>query len=195
MRTFLKTRAWMGVVAGCVLGCGVDGDDTRGYTDVGDDVERDAWVDTAHPLAGDGATRFASYRSPARPAEPIVQPWRPYFVEAGMETGPMTTVLGDHLLSLSRFRGLVSTRVTGPAAPRLDASVALSGLPVGLYVLSEGVAAVLVLDPLQPGCVADECVAAQTSRLVLLDVQDPGSPRAFAEQRWQPAASSAPSET
>jgi hypothetical protein len=154
------------------------------FSQLGAEVEREGWVDTAHALAGDGATRFESFPRSGGAMQFPAQRWLPYFnEELGFDAGPVTSVVGDHLLSLSRFRGLVSTRLTGPDAPEVAASVALGGLPVG-FVVASGVAAVIVVDPQKPGCVLGDCVPQQTSRIVLVDVEDPASPRALGEQRF-----------
>jgi hypothetical protein len=167
-----------------LLACGSDEDGGRGFSPVGDEVEREGWVDTAHPLAGDGATRFESFLRAGSAGEQYGQRWDPHFVEAvGFDAGPLTTVVGDHLLSLSRYRGLVSTRLTGPDAPEVAASVPLGGLPVG-FAVSGGVAAVVVVDPQRPGCVLGDCIPRQTSRVVLVDVAAPANPRAIGEQRF-----------
>jgi hypothetical protein len=89
--------------------------------------------------------------------------------------------VGDHLISFSRYRGLVSTRVAGPDAPRVEVTLPLRGLPVGLF-LSEGVATVLVVDPVRHE---------QTSRVVLVDVRDPARPSTLGEQRFAGTLSAA----
>jgi hypothetical protein len=169
------------LAAGVGLACSGEPDSTPALSVLSDEVERDGWVDTAHPVAGDGATSFESERNQLRPAPGLPQPWQPFFYERGFDAGPLTAVAGDHLLSFSRYRGLVSTRVAGPDAPRVEATLPFRGLPVGLF-LSEGVATVLVVDP-----VALE----QTSRVVLVDVRDPARPRVLAEQRFAGTLSAA----
>lgn len=148
---------------------------------LGDDVERDGWVDTAHAVAGDGATSFESDRNEIAPAPGLPQPWQPFFYERGFDAGPVTAVVAGHLLSFSRYRGLVSTRVEGPDAPRVEATLPLPGLPVGLF-LSEGVATVLLVDRVD---------VEQTSRVVLVDVRDPANLRVLAEQQFAGTLSAA----
>lgn len=148
---------------------------------LGDDVERDGWVDVAHVIAGDGATSFESDRNELNSGAGLPQPWQPFYYERGFDAGPLTALVGGHLLSFSRYRGLVSTRLAGPDAPRVEATLPLGGLPVGLF-LSEGVATVLVVDPV---------ASQQTSRAVLVDVRDPARPRALVEQRFAGTLSAA----
>lgn len=182
-RKWAMLRAWSARSAAlALLACNSESGGFP-YSPLGDEVEREGWVDTAHALAGDGATSFDVFRRSGQVGEYFSQPWEPFVAEqAGVDAGALTSVLGDHLLSLSRFRGLVSTRLTGPDAPQVEASVPFSGLPVG-FVVSEGVAAVIVLDPQKPGCVLVDC-ARQTSRVVLIDVSEPANPRALGEQRF-----------
>lgn len=173
-------RAWVwGLAGGLSFGCG---EPRERYSEVGDEVGRDVWLDTVQVLEGDGATTFDSSRVEVLPGQPRVAPRRPYQVEVADDAGPATSVVGDHLLSLSRYRGFVSTRIAGPDAPRVEAVVPLQGSPVGFF-LSEGVAAVLVIDPYEPACLHGSCEPEQTSRLVLVDVEDPASPRALGEHR------------
>jgi hypothetical protein len=178
-------RGWAASFAALLLlGCSDEEEGAIASSQLGDEVEREGWVDIAHPLAGDGATRFDSFPRSGQMGEYTGQRWTPYFNEQlGFDAGPLTSVFAGHLLSLSRFRGLVSTRLTGPDAPEVAASVPLGGLPVGLWV-SDGVAAVIVVDPQKPGCLLGDCVPQQTSRVVLVDVQDPASPGALGEQRF-----------
>lgn len=169
------------LAAGVALACSGPPGSTPALSELSDDVEADGWVDTAHAVAGDGATSFESDRNQMRPAPGLPQPWQPFFYERGFDAGPVTAVVGDHLLSFSRYRGLVSTRVAGPDAPRVEATLPLGGLPVGLF-LSEGVATVLVVDPVR---------REQTSRVVLVDVQDPARLRTLGEQRFAGTLSAA----
>jgi hypothetical protein len=181
--SWLTKRGWGACLGALLLACGSSEDGGAAFAPVGDDVEREGWVDTAHPLAGDGATSFESFPRASTGGE-YTERWDPYFIEMlGFDAGPLTSVVGDHLLSLSRYRGLVSTRLTGPDAPAVESSVPLGGLPVGL-VVSDGVAAVIVVDPQRPGCVLGDCIPRQTSRVVLVEVDDPASPRALGEQRF-----------
>lgn len=173
------------------LACGSGSEGELGFSRLGDDVEWEGWVDAARPLAGDGATSFDSFPRQRAGEEYPLQLWMPNFLEEeGFDAGPLTGVVGEHLLSLSRFRGLVSARVTGPDAPRVDASLPLDGLPVGL-ILSDGVAAVIVVDLQKPGCVLGDCIAQQTSRVVLVDVADPANPLRLGEQRIRGTVSAA----
>ncbi|HWO10324.1 MAG TPA: hypothetical protein VNN80_12610, partial [Polyangiaceae bacterium] len=184
-------ETWLVSLLGLALGCSPEPSELAlSFSELGDEVERDGWLDGARTLAGDGATSFDSFPASGRPGGAVASA-RPSFVEPRFDAAPLTSRVGSHLLSLSRFRGLVSTRVVGSDAPRVESSVPLGGLPVGL-VVSDGVAAALVLDPLEQRCrfgVDDGsgCVEHQTSRLVLVDVQDPANPRALGEQRFEGA--------
>lgn len=172
-RTLVTTRAGVGGLAAAwlLLACGSDPKGIR-FSELTDVDAQDGWVDTAHPLAGDGATSFDSYLRSELWSEGSAQGWRPYFLDGYFDAGQVTRLLGEHLLSLSRARGLISTRVTGPDAARVEGRVPLGGLPVGFFI-SEGVAAVLVVDPIEPRCSSDDCVRDQSSRVLLIDVRNP----------------------
>jgi hypothetical protein len=181
-RLIPPARPIAATLGACVaLACTGAPDSGPALSVLSDDVEQDGWVDTAHAVAGDGATSFESDRNELSAGPGLPQPWQPFFYERGFDAGPATAVVGGHLISFSRYRGLVSTRVSGPDAPRVEATVPLGGFPVGLFV-SEGVATVLVVDPVRHE---------QTSRVVLVDVRDPARPRALAEQQFAGTLSAA----
>jgi hypothetical protein len=166
-----------------LLGCTQDPDGV-GYSPLADDVEVDGWVDMAHPLSGDGATEFETAIDGAYSGDPIVWAWPAEFMDWGFDAGATTSRAGEHLLSLSRYRGLTATLLTGVGAPRFEAALPLGGLPVGMFV-SEGVAAVFVANPVDPHCPEGRCPhGGQSSRLVLVDVEEPTRPRVIAEQRF-----------
>src|SRR5688572_16310977 len=120
-RRIPPARPIAAVLAACIaFACTGAPDSGPALSVLSDDVEQDGWVDTAHAVAGDGATSFESDRNQLRPAAGLPQPWQPFFYERGFDAGPLTAVAGDHLLSSSRYRGLVSTRVAGPDAPRVE---------------------------------------------------------------------------
>jgi hypothetical protein len=82
LRRRVARRGWGASLAGLVLlGCNSSESDDAAYSQVGDDVEREGWVDIAHPLAGDGATSFESFPRSGTVGEYFAQPWRPSFVQ------------------------------------------------------------------------------------------------------------------
>jgi len=179
-RNYRVAAAWLATAL--VLGCGSA---PAGSPAVQPEVlDESSWVDEARVLSGDGATEFTSAINSLQAIDSIAPTGRPLFLDFyGFDTGSGTSRSGDYLLSLSRYAGLVSTRVSGSALA-LAASVPVDGLPVGLFV-SEGVAAVLVVDAVAADCMPFPGCARQTGRVVLVDVQDPAQPRRLSERSFE----------
>jgi hypothetical protein len=81
-RLIPPARPIAATLGACVaLACTGAPDSGPALSVLSDDVEQDGWVDTAHAVAGDGATSFESDRNELSAGPGLPQPWQPFFYE------------------------------------------------------------------------------------------------------------------
>jgi hypothetical protein len=140
---------------------------------------RDAWVERASPVGGDGATEFVSG---VPRASTLHHPEVPFELPDPDMPGP-AAVEGGRVYGLSAYSGLVITDAPEGGPTRVEGRYPLLAGPFDVSV-QDGIVLALVNDALELDCpYSPVCQGGPTSgHVLLIDAREPSAPRLLAER-------------